>query len=1098
MRTLRPKNYLLLLSVCIVAIGVLGASSFAYPTDIQNPFATPIVCMKRLPDGAEVCVHRKPVTCVHSETIYIEEPDRSAGIRVENNGHYPPVGLIPGRGVSFPGRMGTLNGVRIIYALSDFEVDTTQNAPIGPLAMSSPAIMGWPISYMEPDGERITGLMPYGLLVRVWGRVVAKGLLDDDGSAYLYLDDGWGKKDGTYPDYRGLRVYCERTPPAGENFDTALGVCTTISYDPTPEGIEGDEFIVPVVRTDSENDLYYPSSPAVPREVGVASGRVRLVGQASPGVPVRVYTENESVILEDVTDQWTPFTFHRVTEDGLKVAASAAGYVSDTRDIEMGQTDADLELTASDTWVEIDSDKSSIRYCHNETATITVLVRDCEGKMLSDRWIRLTATLGMFVASGENQAILKTDEHGIVTTLFTSAFDEVGVSTISADTFPTPSNSSQIDIIITDPVITVSADTVYLTQPGTSSITAHLSEGGEPIPNSPVTFRTDFGVFQGNGSNLYETMTNANGDALAVLVISGPGAARVAATHSNECEHMAVGWAFVAYKSYPWYSAAVEESNPAVEQMDNNEDGKKEVLLVTSAGNLVELDAQGQVLWTKYMHQGGNTVALAPMDAARTNLPCVFLGAESQQKMYGFSHTGSPLAGWPTGSDFTFDKVAPVIVDVNRDGSSEIVAGDECCYVFSWNPTGDWKGTGTSDSSFLWLNLTGSPNTSISGSTCAIGDLGAPEGVLDVMVGCTRAQMYGFQGDLWGDFVTNPVYLPDWPKGINNCAKSSPAVGDIDGDGKDDLAVADSDNTENAGNIWIWLSGDDSWTGYPTGGPVESSPALCDLNDDGKLDVIVGSNSGKLFAIDWLGRALPGWSGGITLNTSDYYPIKSSPVVGDVNGDGKVEVVVGCSDGNVYALYKDGRDHAEGGIPIGPIAWVRCCMPPTETSAEVVSTPVIDDLDNDGLVDVVVGGSKGIYVFHLNAAYGQDPSLYPWPTFHHDNARTGNAGVLPAPNKASIQGIVTKDGQPVRQAEVYVYYNDDSPVYEPYSNPLVERSFVYTVGSTDPDEVGKGAYCISQLEPNSTYKLDIVIAGQHYPFPNIAVGTGMTRVDVNL
>ena len=101
------------------------------------------------------------------------------------------------------------------------------------------------------------------------------------------------------------------------------------------------------------------------------------------------------------------------------------------------------------------------------------------------------------------------------------------------------------------------------------------------------------------------------------------------------------------------------------------------------------------------MHQGSNTVALTPVDADRSGFPCVFLADESQPRLHAFSHDGHPLAGWPAVSTFRFIKIAPTIADVNRDGAPEIVAGDECCYVFSWNPTGEWKGT---DSSYLWRN----------------------------------------------------------------------------------------------------------------------------------------------------------------------------------------------------------------------------------------------------------------------------------------------------------------------------------------------------------------------------------------------------------
>jgi outer membrane protein assembly factor BamB len=76
---------------------------------------------------------------------------------------------------------------------------------------------------------------------------------------------------------------------------------------------------------------------------------------------------------------------------------------------------------------------------------------------------------------------------------------------------------------------------------------------------------------------------------------------------------------------------------------------------------------------------------------------------------------------------------------------------------------------------------------------------------------------------------------------------------------------------------------------------VRSSPALGDIDNDGKLEVVVGSDDHKIYALN-------GENGSLLWSYSTGYFVRSSPSLGDIDNDGKLEVVVGSGDGNVYAL----------------------------------------------------------------------------------------------------------------------------------------------------------------------------------------------------
>lgn len=128
----------------------------------------------------------------------------------------------------------------------------------------------------------------------------------------------------------------------------------------------------------------------------------------------------------------------------------------------------------------------------------------------------------------------------------------------------------------------------------------------------------------------------------------------------------------------------------------------------------------------------------------------------------------------------------------------------------------------------------------------------------------------------------------------------------------------------------------------PTGGPISSSPLLVDANDDGWPEVFVGGV--RFHGLTWRGARMPRWP------KKAKRPFASSAAFGDINGDGRGELVIGCDDGGVYAFHVDGTS-VEG--------W------PFRTARDVFSTPALADLDNHGGLEVIVGSDDGT-VYALN------------------------------------------------------------------------------------------------------------------------------------
>ncbi len=234
-----------------------------------------------------------------------------------------------------------------------------------------------------------------------------------------------------------------------------------------------------------------------------------------------------------------------------------------------------------------------------------------------------------------------------------------------------------------------------------------------------------------------------------------------------------------------------------------------------------------------------------------------------------------------------------------------------------------------------------------------------------------------------------------WERQTSGPISSTPAAADIDGDGQVEVVVgvggwpgyescADGGlvavNGANGTQEWFFETADwlyHSPDGHSDG--VFSSPTIGDVDRDGDLEIAFGGWDQCLYLLDGatgtsLWGALPGFPLGTYCNDRGFYnedTIWSSPVLYDVTQDGNLEIIVGTditagnrngdpSGGYVYVLAKDGTQLAR--------QWVE---------QVVYSSPAMADLDNDGMVEIVVGTGlwlegEGYYVTAYN--YDGGPS----------------------------------------------------------------------------------------------------------------------------
>src|SRR5262249_2274783 len=114
--------------------------------------------------------------------------------------------------------------------------------------------------------------------------------------------------------------------------------------------------------------------------------------------------------------------------------------------------------------------------------------------------------------------------------------------------------------------------------------------------------------------------------------------------------------------------------------------------------------------------------------------------------------------------------------------------------------------------------------------------------------------------------------------------------------------------------------------------------------------------------------------GGLT--TAHYDPILEAPAVGDLSGDGEMDVVAADWQGNVYAWNSKGQrifhqtanaDYSGRALPGNPWGEAERKGPARRTEAGFAPSPVLADLEPEngpGLDIVAAGEDRHVYAWH--------------------------------------------------------------------------------------------------------------------------------------
>ncbi len=384
----------------------------------------------------------------------------------------------------------------------------------------------------------------------------------------------------------------------------------------------------------------------------------------------------------------------------------------------------------------------------------------------------------------------------------------------------------------------------------------------------------------------------------------------------------------------------------------------------------------------------------------------------------------SDINGGPTLGSYEYygRSVAP-LGDLDRDGVTDIAVGafrrDEnsanslpgVLYVQYMNPDGSVK-----SSVAIGKNINGGPNLDdrdfFATSIAAIGDMDG-DGITELAVGAARDNTGSMEsGALYVMFlnsngtVKHHVKIASETNGgpqltsYGNFGRSIAALGDLDGDGVNDIAVgafADNVDGSDRGAVYVlYLNGDGTVKRHArisstfNGGPALadgdffglSLASLGDLDGDGVTDLAVGAGGddtgtsyGGAVHVLFLNadasvknsvKIASAMNGGPTLLERDLFGL-SVASLGDLNGDGLPDLAVGAPgddggaeanvfEGVVHVLFLGQDGKATGSVKIGN---GRNGGPTLDSRDSFgFSVASLGDLDGDGLTDIAVGSYR--------------------------------------------------------------------------------------------------------------------------------------------
>jgi hypothetical protein len=354
------------------------------------------------------------------------------------------------------------------------------------------------------------------------------------------------------------------------------------------------------------------------------------------------------------------------------------------------------------------------------------------------------------------------------------------------------------------------------------------------------------------------------------------------------------------------------------------------------------------------------------------------------------------LPGWPIPVTIEGPS-SPILTDIDKDGDYEVCFGAEEIYVLHHDGSEFIDGDADVRTHGVFSNTGETVVRGFWSSPC-IADIDNDNDMEIIANHMDGANLYVWEHD--------GSVRPGFPLGLGQLPWSTPSVADIDGDSDLEIVTASGNR-----NIYAWnpdgtevVDGDSNpaTTGvfYRTDSSYNyGSVGLADLDGDGVNEVIFGSRDKYLYA-------LKGDATDFNANFPIYLNVKvtTAPAIADVDNDGEPEIILAAGDQNSYdpdrKLHVFNLDGSEVGT------FPKQC----NFSRDTNSSPAVGDVDNNGLLDIVVGDADG-FIYAWEGSTGTDLSGWPIQT---------EAGQMGASNHDIRSGVSLADVDGDGYLEVFV------------------------------------------------------------------------------
>jgi PKD repeat protein len=177
--------------------------------------------------------------------------------------------------------------------------------------------------------------------------------------------------------------------------------------------------------------------------------------------------------------------------------------------------------------------------------------------------------------------------------------------------------------------------------------------------------------------------------------------------------------------------------------------------------------------------------------------------------------------------------------------------------------------------------------------------------------------------------------------------------------------IAGSNSTIKTGYITITPATDPIWTATSTWNTPSmgnwkycAAPTAADLDGDGDYDLLIGTSDGKIFAYENTGTTSnPLWTRKTAWDVPDIGD-SAAPYLVDLDRDGDYDLMIGSSKGITYGYENTGTIN-------GPVWTKKTSWDAPDIGSR--STPCLADLDGDGDYDLLIGATDGITYAYENS-----------------------------------------------------------------------------------------------------------------------------------